>query len=550
MKKALLTTFIVVTFFALTAVSAAAVTNDTLKVGLRYGSTALFSANLENAVGSGYEFGYFDDSREFEALGWTDETTISMTAAGDIYMSTGGTYSASAPSGGYSRLGAWHVELDGFWDFDEAQDAAWDYDDAYPAWIDWEYVVRVGCYDTRSEAERAASDLGGRAVQSASGVVVTVTGTTEILFEFDCGGDLDLGVLPSGGRGGAVTWFKGYRYAGGFEYVRTSGGNLNVVNVVDLEDYVKGVIPSEMSGTWPLEALKAQAVCARTYALRTSKHLSTYGFDVCASSDCQVYNGVSLATATTDQAVEETAGECLYYDGALVQDPVYHASNGGATEGGYYVWGTETAYLKGKEDPYEALTSIPNYNWSVTYSAAELSWILAQKGYDIGTVTNVYVSAYTPQGNVYKVTFEGTAGSKTFSGDACRTIFYSSTYNKSVNSLRFTINGGGAAAGGVYVNSSGGYLGALDGVAVISGSGTVSTLSGDSASVISSSGVSTVTAGGAARPTASNSGSFTITGAGSGHNVGMSQYGAKAMAEQGYDYIDILEFYYTDVDIW
>ena len=134
MKKLLLTTMLVVTFFALSAVSASAVVNDTVKVGLRYGSSALFSANLENAVGSGYEFGYFDDGRAFQSLGWTDETTISMTAAGDIYMSAGGTY---ASSGGGTYLGPWHVEINGFRDYDEALDAARDYG-GYPAWIDRE----------------------------------------------------------------------------------------------------------------------------------------------------------------------------------------------------------------------------------------------------------------------------------------------------------------------------------------------------------------------------------------------------------------------------
>ena len=93
MKKQLLTALFVVTFFACASVSASAVENDLVKVGLRYGSSALFSANLENAQGSGYSFGYFDEDRNFEPLLETDETTISMTAAGDIYMSQSGSYS-------------------------------------------------------------------------------------------------------------------------------------------------------------------------------------------------------------------------------------------------------------------------------------------------------------------------------------------------------------------------------------------------------------------------------------------------------------------------
>ena len=91
MKKVALTMFLVVTFFVLNAASAAAIVNDTLKVGLRYGSSALFSANLENAVGNGYAFGVFDRDLEFTEIGWTDEIAISMTAAGDIYMTGNGT---------------------------------------------------------------------------------------------------------------------------------------------------------------------------------------------------------------------------------------------------------------------------------------------------------------------------------------------------------------------------------------------------------------------------------------------------------------------------
>ena len=84
MKKLVFALTFVVTFFTLSAVSASAVTNDTVKVGLRYGSSAMFSANLENAVGSGYTFGWYDEDRSFYDLGETEETTISMTAAGTI----------------------------------------------------------------------------------------------------------------------------------------------------------------------------------------------------------------------------------------------------------------------------------------------------------------------------------------------------------------------------------------------------------------------------------------------------------------------------------
>ena len=278
MKKLFLMALFVVTFFSLSAVSASAVVNDRVKVGLWYGSNALFSANLENSLGEGFEFGWFDEDREFYSLGRTGETQISMTAAGDIYMNGGGAYSPDIPSGGYRFLGGWHVELRGFRDYQEAANAAREYG-GYPAWISGELVAPIGSYQSRDEAENDVDRYGGDGVaqSSSTGIVVTVTKTDEILFEFDCGGARNLGVLPEGWQGETSTWFKGYKYAGGFEYARVTGGNINVMNVVDVEDYIKGVIPYEMNGDWPLAALEAQAVCARTFVYGNSKHTSLYG---------------------------------------------------------------------------------------------------------------------------------------------------------------------------------------------------------------------------------------------------------------------------------
>ena len=558
MKKLLLTFVFLVTFCICVPVSAAALENDTVKVGLRYGSGALFSANLENAEGAGYTFGYYEDDRTFTAIGETDEIAISMTAAGDIYMSQGGVYSPDMPSDAFRYMGRWHIQMDGFDTFEDAQNAAWDYD-GWPAWINGEYVVRVGCYGSEGEAEDALAELGISSAytecSSNTGVLVTVTKTTQVLFEFDCQGILSLGVRPNNRGGVPITWFKGYKYRGGFSYPRVTGGNLNVINYVDLDDYVKGAVPHEMGGNWPLEALKAQAVCVRTFACRESKHLAAYGFDVCATTDCQVYNGVNASNAITDEAVDSTAGEFIWYDGVPIRNAVYHSSNGGATDDALYIWGTETPYLKGKTDPYESRTTIPNYEYSVTYTADELTWILQQKGYDVGTVKDVYVSEYTPMGNVYKVTFLHSRGELTVKGETCRTIFYSSTYGKSVRSQRFGVNGQSAPAAsvGYYVNGTGTTLPSLDGVSVITGGGKLTVLGRENIYAISASGTEKVSAASGSTTSSGSSsskrGEFTIAGTGNGHNLGLSQYGAKAMAEDGYDYLDILTFYYTNVTI-
>jgi len=186
------------------------------------------------------------------------------------------------------------------------------------------------------------------------------------------------------------------------------------------------------------------------------------------------------------------------------------------------------------------------YEGCVPLSA--LTDILQTKGYSISTVVDAYVSKRTPMGNVSQVTFVDKRGNTlTVSRETCRTVFYSSTYNKSVRSMRFDILGGSGGPKNWHVNDKD-SLSTMEGVSVISGSGKLGRLNGKDLYVITSSGVESLAGTSTSnKKPSSSSGTFTIQGSGSGHNVGMSQYGAMAMAEQGYDYLDILDFYYTGI---
>ena len=536
-----LRTFFLCMLTAVTLTVSARAAEDTLRVGLNYGGSALYSANLQNFQGSGYYLGWFDEStRDFVQAGYLEEEKISMTADGTIYIS-GGSYYASrvdATAGGY------HFQLDEFFPtFEEARRTAERIGDAFPALINNQYRVRAGSFTSREEAEAAAATYatygytGAVSSPSATAVTVTVTTTSTILFQFDCSGAKSLGVVPDGGGGKALTWFRGYKWYGGFEYRRSTGGNLNVINVVDVDDYVKGVLPYEMSPAWPLEALKAQAVCARTYALLQTKHRDSYRFDVCTTTDCQVYQGANQASALTDRAVEETAGMAAMYGGKYAET-YYYASNGGASESSENVWSMPLPYLVGKEDPYEGTISIPDYVYTMTYSYSQLSALLKSKGYSIGTVSSAYVSRTTPTGNVAEITFRDTAGKTVvITKEACRSVL-------ETKSMRFTISGGGSG-GSWQVNPSGGALSSLSGAYTVTASG-VSAYEGGDAYVITASGVSRLQK----PPAVSGSGSgITISGTGWGHGVGMSQYGAKAMAELGRTYEEILHFYFTGITI-
>ena len=499
-------------------VGAHAMENDTIKVGLKYGADAMASANLQNYSDfGGYAFGYYDENRDFMALGYVDNSCEKIT------ITTETTYA---------------VELDeSYDDFDDARAAA-DACGGYPSYVMGEYRVRIGTYSSKDDASADCDSDSHVAGNSPTGVKVFVTNTDTVLFAFDCSGLYSLGIQPIEDGEKTVTWFRGYRYYGDFEYQRVTGGNLNVINVVNIDDYVKCVIPYEMSSEWPMEALKAQSVCARTYAAMQTRHRSQ-GFDVCTTTDCQVYQGAAACSAHSDAAVDATAGEYLYYDGDIVREAVYYSSNGGASEDCQNVWGGEVPYLKGKEDPYEEYIAdrAEKYNWSTTYSASELTALLRSKDVDIGTVKNLYVSKFTENGNVYEITFVGSKGAKTYQRENCRWIL-------NLRSMRFNING--STPNRYYVNSDGATV-SLGGVYVLSGSGKSSySTAPENTYVITSGGVALLED----KQMQKTTDTFVIAGSGNGHNVGMSQWGAYAMADLGYDYEEILQFYYTGVEIY
>ena len=558
---------------ALPTVLAAGSGGEMVRVGLAYGSGALVNANLENntGYGSGYRMGYFDDDLDFVELAWTDEdeTQITMVKTQNVWVN-GSSYSTSDNGG--DVIGCYHVLVeDGYRSYEQAAADAQEYRDGFVAWIDGDYQVRAGSYTSRQEAEDAAQSLGGTVAGTSSYAVnVTRTGTAEILFQFDGGDDLALGVMPDvTGADTVRTWFKGYRYYGGFRYERIGGGDLTVVNIVDLETYIKGVVPYEMSSSWPLEALKVQAVCARSYAyinIHSGKHTS-YHFDVCNTTDCQAYYGAGTnsssyqATERTDQAVDETAGEYAWYDGQVIE-AFYSSSHGGASESVYNVWGTsleQYPYLCGVEDPYEAdMASKNSYSsWTVSYTSSELVQRLENYGYDASSGIESLTLTYSDLGNVIQVRVNyRDGGSDTIRPSSMRSVF-------GISSIRFTVNGQAASSGSGTTSSSGGGLTAngstsLDSqgtYTVISGSGSLSQAGLDGLYAISGSGSITpaedaASGGGSGTDTPTGTqvtvsgSSYSFQGSGNGHQLGLSQYGAWAMAERGFTYDEIIEFYY------
>jgi SpoIID/LytB domain protein len=251
---------------------------------------------------------------------------------------------------------------------------------------------------------------------------------------------------------------------------RTPG--FNVINLIDLEDYLLSVLPSEMPSGWALEALKAQAIAARSYAVANiGKHASD-GYDLKATIEDQVYSGVSTENENSNRAVAETEGLVLKHQGKPVA-AFFHSTSGGSTELAEHVWGKPLPYLQAVPD-YD--DSSPHFSWTRRMAVSDLEKALP----DIGKLLSLSVVSRTPSNRAQYVLVNGS--------DSCRLLTGQSV--RHICKLPSTLFNIGCEDNG-----------------------------------------------------------YVFAGRGFGHGLGMSQYGARAFADQGYNAAQILSYYYKDVTV-
>lgn len=267
--------------------------------------------------------------------------------------------------------------------------------------------------------------------------------------------------------------FAGSRYRGAI-LLSALGDDVEVINVVDVESYLRGVVPAEMAASWPMEALKAQAVAARSYTLTSLDPQGRY--DLCATVECQVYRGASAEHPRADAAVAATAGVVVTYQGVTAHT-YYHADSGGMVASSQEVWGGALPYLVAVAD---APASTPHRAWTVRLDGGAVGASLAAAGLGVGTVLALRVVRMSESGRVSELEVSGAAGSRRLSGVQLTSLARS----WGLKSTRFVVQGG-----------------------------------------------------------------LTVRGDGWGHGVGMSQYGARALALAGYDYGRILSFYYPTTNL-
>ncbi len=235
---------------------------------------------------------------------------------------------------------------------------------------------------------------------------------------------------------------KGFVYIGdrwyrGRTLVVPSQKGLSVVNWVDLEEYLYSVIGGEMDSRWPLEALKAQAIAARTYALyEREKQRNNPIYDLGDTPDrWQIYKGVNSESRTTLAAVDATAGKVLTYRNRIILS-VFHACSGGHTENSEDVWGSREPYLRAVPDFDQ---NISECNWSRTFSPTEISAQIPE----IGNVKQMIPESTSPFGSVTSLKIVGDKGEKVLRGEDVRTALKlkSTRFNVSNGNGSFTLRG-------------------------------------------------------------------------------------------------------------
>jgi stage II sporulation protein D len=212
--------------------------------------------------------------------------------------------------------------------------------------------------------------------------------------------------------------------------------SVSVVNWVQLDDYLKGVVPVEMPASWPLEALSAQAIVARSWTVKHFRSTTTYTYDVYDDTRSQVYRGVKAENASVSALITAQTGGVLYY-GTGVVNAFYCAAAGGWTENNEdafvgsngVISSSPLPYLRGRDDRSATGAAFdagaPGFAWSTaSITHAQLNAILAADSRtSVGTVTKLNLTHRGASGRLYQVVIYGSTGRKTVSGDVFRAVF-------------------------------------------------------------------------------------------------------------------------------
>ncbi len=526
---------------------------ETVRVGLYFGDVA--ASNVSFVASSGLEIGYYQNGAFITLLTEAGGKQAIVRKDSHFIRSSSGVYSEYNPTEGVpfdgETYGPYHIQIgDKTTDLATAQSLCATIKTlgvlAYPVFENG-WFVWTGFYSDALKANNELLTLNNK-LAGMQLKVIEQSGSRMIIYNSSFeprmifgATDVKLVLRPNAANNPKVISVNSKQYRGEIELRRFSNSDMTVINIVNIEQYLYGVVPKEIESYAPMEALKAQAVAARTFTYRSMGSYKKWDFDVVNTVASQVYGGYSDEKATTNQAVDETKGKKVLYNGKLASMH-YFSSSGGMTEDNINVWGSDVPYLKSVPDPYEAGNSY-NYNWSKTLTAADIKMKLFISDVEIGDIINMVADEYTPAGRVKKLRIVGTAGSITYTNEDIRIILGDNGY---LPSRMFTIssgNTGSANSTSSVISGSGSSTLNVFGTKAVTSTGTYDIAAGDSTIKVLGASDSAIITG------AIPNGTYILTGKGWGHAIGMSQEGAKGFARNGYTYEQILKHYFTGVTV-
>ena len=337
-------------------------------------------------------------------------------------------------------------------------------------------------------------------------------------------------------------WVGQKRYAGKLN-IFIGDNNISVVNIIGVENYLSSVVGSEMPTKWPMEALEAQAIASRTYAL---KQKGNSVFDIDSTNKNQVYNGLESRTFKTKKAVRATRSLVLVYKNKLI-NALFHSSSAGMTENSQDVWKNKFPYLSSVKDFDK---NNPKLKWQKRFSSEELQKLFPS----IGGIKQIEILSITNTGRVKNVKIQGDYGSAQFSGlDIRKKMNLKSTLvrfklikeDDKPNTTSTTVLEDKPIT---YLVKAGDNLSDIAYRYNVSLYELVTFNSIKDPTLININQILLIPRN-QVKNVSSSDKTLVVSGYGSGHGVGMSQWGAKHMASKGAKAEEILKHFYKGVKI-
>ena len=422
-------------------------------------------------------------------------------------------------------------------------------------------LVRIGIATgaqsgtVESEGILRCTDAGGRTLSVGRRAVVELSAGRMLV-------NGQAASLPLEFKGSQPIKWNGRPYRGSLSLVPYNSG-FSAVNVLDVESYLRGVLKIEVNPAWPMEALKAQAVIARTYALRQAGRHGKEGFDLCATTHCQAYRGMAAEDPKLDRAIAETRGVVVLY-GSQLAHTYYFSDGAGWTADVSTVWGGRLPYLTCRPEPVPYET--PHSRWKASLSQEALQKIMNALKAPVGTVLEIRTAQKDSGNRVTLLEVRGTSGNATVKGHSFRMAAGSNLIRSTLFDVDFAGTGVSAYPALLPTPKPSAPIplkAVEDPLIVLTRQGAFSSAElmdmllhpekreDYIRKALAKGGNHQASIPAAPAPPASARSFpgtapavFDFQGRGWGHGVGLSQWGAKALSENGWDYRAILGHYF------